>query len=297
MTNKPFALTKEQREEICQRYIAGESTVSLGKAFGVSKANVRRLLMTREIPRRENTPELHRTYQCNHAYFNQPLDEERAYWIGFLLADGFVSYGKSPTRRGAPCIGISLSIVDLVHVERFRDAIQSNHPIKQPIAKSGYGTGFTMARLVVASQELVSGAERFGIVQHKTKICTTPQLPQELMRHMYRGYVDGDGGLSLYQNRRWQDAAFDVVGTESFLQDFASWLITNAGTNPIIPVKSNNTTAIMNLRYGGMSQVSDILHVLYDDATIYLERKYHTAQCIWNAAIEQKSHRRTYYIT
>ncbi len=291
---KPF--TTEQREEICQRYIDGESTIAIAKTYGMDKTYIRLALIKQGVTRRENTPELHRIYQCNHAYFDQPLDEERAYWIGFLLADGCVSYRKG-TNTGAPSIGMGLSAVDTVHIERFRDALQSNHPIRYYTAKGGYGDGKPMARLFIASSELVSAAERFGIVEQKTKICVTPQIPQEFMRHMYRGYVDGDGGLSLYQLRRWQNAAFDVVGTEKFLQDFGTWLITNAGTNPIIPLKSHNTKAVVNLRYGGLRQVSDILHVLYDGATVYLERKYHTAQCIWNAAEEQQSYRRTDYIS
>lgn len=292
MTNKPFTLTAIQREEICQRYVAGESTVKLAKAYSVTKANIRTLLIRRGIPRRENTAELHRTYQCNHAYFDQPLDEERAYWIGFLLADGFVSYAQ---KTGNPIIGMTLATIDSAHVERFKSALQSNHPIGQYLSGKGYGAGKTMARFSIASLDLVKGVEKYGIVERKTQYCITPQLPPELMRHMYRGYVDGDGGLSLYQLRKWQNAALDVVGTESFLKDFALWLAAHAGSNPNVPLKSNNTTVIMNLRYGGLRQVSDILHVLYDDATVYLERKYQTAQDIWDAAQKQLSYRRNDY--
>ncbi len=290
--NKPFALTAFQREEICHRYVLGESTVALGKAYGVSRAAIRHLLITRDIARREYTTEAHRTYHCNHTYFDEPLDEERAYWIGFLLADGWVSL-----RSNRVDLGMSLSITDIGHVEKFRKALQSNHPIGQYTATRGYGIGKKTARLTIASKELVNAVARYGIVAHKTKICITPQIPVDLMRHMYRGYVDGDGGLSLYKTKtsRGLHAAFDVVGTKSFLQDFGFWLVMNAGANPLVPLKSNNTTAIMNLRYGGLRQVSDILHVLYDDTTIYLERKLRLAQDIWYAAENQQSHRRHDY--
>lgn len=280
--NKPYVLTALQREEICQRYVAGESTVVLARAYGVTKAAIRSMLVKRGVPRRENTPELHRLYHCNHAYFDEPLDEERAYWIGFLLADGFVAYHRTIT--GAPIIGMSLSIIDLAHVERFRDALQSNHPIGQYIHKSGYGAGFTTARFTISSLELVNGAGRHGIIQHKTKICATPQLPSELMCHMYRGYVDGDGGLSLYIRGGSRNASLDINGTRAFLQDFADWLAIHAGTKPKSPKTAPNTTAIMRLRYGGLPQVSSILHVLYDGATVSLERKLRKAQDIWLAA-------------
>jgi hypothetical protein len=289
---KPFTI--EQREEICQRYIAGESTVAIAKTYGKDKTFIRLALIKQGITRRENTPELHRIYQCNHAYFDQTLDEERAYWIGFLLADGYVTGHKI---RGASVIGMSLSVIDTAHVERFKTALQSNHPIGYHANVGGYGAGKQMVRFAFASQELVNAVARYGIVEHKTKICVTPQLPPELMCHMYRGYVDGDGGLSLYKIRRWLNAAFDVVGTESFLKDFALWLAIHAKSNPNVPLKAKGTTAVMNLRYGGLRQVSDILHVLYDDATIYLERKLITAQKIWDAAEQQQSYRRNDYIS
>lgn len=280
--NKPFTLTPEQREEICKRYVAGESTVELAKAYGVTKAAIRHLLITRDIPRRENTPELHRTYTCNHAYFDQPLDEERAYWIGFLLADGFVSYRK-PGKTGAPTIGMSLAEIDIAHVERFRNALQSQHPIARYVAKSGYGAGGSMARFAISSGDLVRGVEQYGIVPNKTSICATPNIPKDLMRHMYRGYVDGDGGLSLYKAGQSMQACLDIVGTESFLRDMALWLKTAGVANPQNLTKSKHTTAVMFLKYCGIHQVSNILHLLYDNATVALDRKVVTAQSIWEA--------------
>lgn len=286
--NKFFTLTPAQREEACKRYVAGESTVALAAVYGVTKAAIRQLLITRCIPRREKTPELHRKYTCNHAYFDQLLDEERAYWIGFLLADGYVSYRKEGKGTGAPVIGMSLSDIDTTHIEKFRSALQSDHPIGRYIAKSGYGAGKPMAQFAISSLELVNGAERYGIVQYKTKVCTTPNLPQDLMRHMYRGYIDGDGGLSLYQHGRWMDTCLDVVGTKSFLLDMALWLQNTGIANPRILSKASNTTVVMTLKYGGLRQVSDILHFLYDDATVYLERKLTAAKSIWEAARNSK---------
>lgn len=293
---KPYKkpLTTLQKEEICQRYVAGESAHALAKAFGADKANVRLMMIKRGVTMRENTPDLHRIYQCNHAYFDQPLDEERAYWIGFLLADGCVSYRKGTKANNAPVLAVSLSEVDTHHIERFREALESNHPITHFVAKSGYGAGKTMAYFVIRSHELVNGAEKHGIVQRKTKFCPTPNLPPELMRHMYRGYVDGDGGLSLTDRDDGKvNAALDIVGTEQFLKDFASWLANHAGFNHKDPLKSHNTTVVMNLRYGGIQQVSSILHFLYDDATVYLDRKFATAQSIWSTAVRQQlKHRR-----
>jgi hypothetical protein len=290
--------TSAQRDEIVCRYIAGESSVQLAVAFGITQTSVRQLLARRNVPRRQNTPELHQKYTCNHNYFSEPLDEERAYWIGFLLADGYVTKPRvhnTPThRRGsAPTVGLDLSTVDVKHVERFRDALQSNHPIKCRVNSSEYSKGrHSLARLVINSQLLADALARYGVVPNKTAICVAPELPAQLRRHMYRGYFDGDGGLCIHQIRKWPSASLDIIGTTAFLRTMAEWLELNAGANPHKPLASSLSKVVDHLRYGGMRQVSDILHLLYDDATIYLNRKYITAQQIFALADANGSHRR-----
>ena len=66
------------------------------------------LLDKYEIPRRTLSV-ANRKYSVNHSYFKQIDDCEKAYWLGFLYADGFVTAGNY--------VGLSLAVTDKKHVE------------------------------------------------------------------------------------------------------------------------------------------------------------------------------------
>ncbi len=273
--NKPFTLTNRQRESVGPRYNAGESTVEIARDLGVTKAAIRQLLITRGIPRRANNAALHRTYSCNHQYFAEPLDEERAYWIGFILADGCIA----PREKGFPVLAITLKQSDRSHLVKLRRALQSNHRIISfTQGEGGYGEGTSGVRLHIASGPLTNALGQYGVVPQKTNGHGTPNLPARLQRHMYRGYVDGDGSLGIYQIREWPNPSFECVGPRGFLEVFGAWLSCNAGANLNSPLDSPNTKTMKRLRYGGTRQVADIVSALYGNASVFLDRKYETAQ-------------------
>ena len=83
-------LTEPQIKEAIEGYRSGLSLVATGTLVGVSGTAISSLMKRMGIERR-TLSESKRTLACNHEYFNEPLDEERAYWLGFILADGSVS--------------------------------------------------------------------------------------------------------------------------------------------------------------------------------------------------------------
>jgi len=284
-----YKLTKEQKEEICVRYLNGESTVQLGNAFNVTKANIRSLLITRNIPRRKNTAKLHRTYHCNHEYFNEPFDENRAYWVGFILADGNISDTK---KTGANILSIGLKESDKHHLLKFLNDIESNHPIITSTAKNGYGAGFKNCKITIASEALTTSLKKYDVLPRKTGVHRTPNIPKNLLKHMYRGYVDGNGSIGIYQLRTWPNSSFECVGPYGFLKTFSDWLSKVVNTNRNQPTKINKTTTVQRLRYGGVSQVKSVVELLYVDSNIYLDRKYKLALELIKLQKQTNSHRR-----
>ena len=62
-------------------------------------------------------------YKYNKDYFNKIDTADKAYWLGFLYADGCVTQNKDHTI-------IDLSIVDYAHLLLFRDCVESNNNIR-----------------------------------------------------------------------------------------------------------------------------------------------------------------------
>ncbi len=71
-----------------------------------------------------------RKYKLNESFFEIIDSEEKAYWLGFLMADGSVRAGQSQDGTGHWNIRLSLATADKERIERFIEAIggqQSNN--------------------------------------------------------------------------------------------------------------------------------------------------------------------------
>ncbi len=251
-------LTLEQVEDLCKRYIGGESTPKLAEAFSIRPSSVWGLLVRRNIPRR-SIAEANRIYRCDHTFFKTVDNELKAYWLGFIGADGCISDKNE--------LLIGLSGKDTEHLETFKQHLGSEHPLKHYMSK--YNT--PMVKLSIGSKELCTDLNRYGVVPRKANILEFQKLPDNLLHHYMRGYVDGDGGFALTSSK-YPSLRFYVAGNEKFLLEFQKILIKRCGVKQT-KLGSFKHTSTRVLHYGGTRQVLRIVEFLYKDSTVYLRRK------------------------
>jgi len=184
--------------------------------------------------------------------------EEKAYWLGFLYADG--SVGSNDNR-----IELGLAEKDLHQIEKFRDFIGINNKISYREKTKSYRYAF---KSVPCKQDLVD----HGCVSNKSlvlKFPTEQQVPSHLLRHFIRGYFDGDGWFTNTQN------CFQVgiIGTVNFITGFLNSIeLQNKKNKKIFTVHREN--GAKRYVFGAYDDVLNFLNWIYKDATIYLDRKY-----------------------
>lgn len=101
------------------------SIKEIGMIFGFSSIVIYRILKENGIDF-EN-----RKYKVNHNYFEKIDTEEKAYWLGFLYADGYVRIHKQ--RSGQ--LKLKLKKMDIEHIEKFKNTIESTQTIDSYISK------------------------------------------------------------------------------------------------------------------------------------------------------------------
>jgi DNA-binding transcriptional regulator WhiA len=136
-----------------------------------------------------------RRHFVNKSYFEDIDTERKAYWLGFIMADGCVTRvtktDKSPSR-----LIIQISAKDKHHLEIFNADIGSTYRIEEYIPKGTYSTN-PMCSLVINSVEFVHNLTTHGICERKTGTEHIPSsIPEDLIRHFIRGFLDGDGSIS-----------------------------------------------------------------------------------------------------
>ena len=99
------------------------------------------------------------------------------------------------------------------------------------------------------------------------KFPTEEQVASYLLRHFLRGYSDGDGWIG--------DQSLCIVGTEDFCNSLGEKVKKDLNINFYIRKreKEKNTTTRM-FYISGRRQLMIFLNYIYNDSTIYLQRKY-----------------------
>lgn len=262
-TNKNFDEATELA--ICNRYLGGESPEALGDEFGCNRntihAIVKRLGHDR---RRDGRP---RTHRCDDSYFDRIDTQEKAYWLGFVAADGGV-VGNT--------VRVKLAAKDKEHLRRLRVSLGATNPVLDTVTKVN-GEPFAQSYLTITSKRLASGLASHGVVPNKSATLEWPEhLAPDLIRHYLRGYVDGDGGFYVYPDKarpeRLPVFLCTFICSPPFAAGARTYLAEAAGASRsrLIPESGGMVT----VRYAGRPQVRSIYRLLYEAATLCLPRKH-----------------------
>lgn len=194
----------------------------------------------------------YRKWDLNENYFTNIDNEEKAYFLGLLYADGSLSNDKS--------ICLSLKDEDKYILEKFKNVIDYKKPL---IFSSG------VWKVVVNSHIMNNDLIDKGCFMNKTftlKLPNSDQVPNELFNHFLRGYFDGDGCIHISKTPN-QDyinflGSFDLInGLEQYFNKHG--------------IKSHvrKINKIYSIMFRTDKRIKQIREILYKNSTISLIRK------------------------
>jgi hypothetical protein len=142
------------------------------------------------------------TRQVKRDYFKVIDSDEKAYWLGFLAADGAV-FGNGRQYS----IVLDLQQRDRHWLERFRDTLASGAKI------TIHGT--RSCSVSISSKEMFHDLLALGIGPRKSNTLEWPSLPMSFSIPFLLGYFDGDGWMQKRDGRTgW---LWGLTGTYPFL--------------------------------------------------------------------------------
>lgn len=251
-------------QESKRRYLNGESLTSIEKSGGMIRNRLAALLKYEGIEIRQNNSK--HTYNTD--AFKIVDTEEKAYWLGFLYADGCV------TLIGTKGVKVSLSAVDEKHLEKFKNFLAPTAEIQKYEAYiKGKDKDYNSVRVTITNKEIAYDLVNLGCYADKTEIIEFPFfIPKKLYKHFIRGFFDGDGCIA-----NGVKGIFILESiSESFVRQIQSVLCDEAKIkkNKVSPYKRGSANKVM---YRFFNQAKEdllkIYNYFYDDSTVYLERK------------------------
>ena len=253
-----IAWTDEQVAYIIDKYLNENYTLKqLGKEFSCNYGTIRNLLNKHHIQSRGNK----QGYPRNEYYFSKIDTEEKAYWLGFLYADGCVHSNNNE---------ISINITDKEHIEKFKIAIGAvNHKITETNDKR-FPNAKTLYQFTIKDEQLHKDLIQWGCVPQKSLLLNKiPNIPRDFISHFIRGYFDGDGSIALTKDNRNNNLMYriNIVGTKNFVEN----LLKEIGFGYI--TKEKRCKEIYYYNCGAKRDFEKLYNFLYKDATLYMERK------------------------
>ena len=177
---KKIIFSEEQIKDIIKMY-EDNSITSIAKKYNCSNQTITRLLEKQNIELRGN-----RKYFFNESIFDSIDTAEKAYWIGFITADGYIN-----EKRG--WLSIQLQYSDIDHLKKFAKFI--NCPEEKIKTIKHNITGNLLCYIELDSRKLTNSLIKLNIRQAKSANEHVAPIPNEFIKDYIRGIIDGDGNI------------------------------------------------------------------------------------------------------
>lgn len=211
-------------------------------------------------------------YYCDYTFFEHIDTEEKAYWLGFLTADGWISKNN---QTGSGCVGIELQYGDIEHLQKFNKSLRGNYKISDRWKTCSISTNKDkenhMCVLRIFSITMYNTLINLGFTSTKSFDSYIPHIPKELIRHYIRGYFDGDGCFAVSNN--YLSISF-CTASDALSHDIINVLQKEGITLVDYPNVTEYNTLIHRPTINRIKDKIMFLSYIYKDAKIYLDRKY-----------------------
>lgn len=253
--------------KIVKEHINGKLMKDIEKEYNISHSTIYRYMKKHNIIFKN---EHGRKNKFNQDYFETIDTEHKAYWLGFIYADGSVSNtgsGNTKTNR----LTINISNKDIELLEAFCDDINISRDIIYTYEPKGTYSTNLMSKIYINSIKLCSDLAKLGVHPNKTgSLSSLPNISEEYIPHFIRGFFDGDGWCTCSD----KTSNLGFVGDYDFLSEINNVLKNKANTsNRVLKDEPRREYQIFYLRYSSLKDYKLLYKYLYSDSTIYLNRK------------------------
>lgn len=266
-TIKPKLVPRSTIIEAAKYYSENEiSIINCAKKFKIGKNTLYDYLKENNLIKNDKNYQKDITYDKN--FFDSIDNEEKAYWLGFIMADGYTKLGKN---NNPAQMTIEIGKKDIEILNAFKKSIKSNHIIRERSRKTYTGKISEICSITISSQHLTSKLISYGVIPNKTYIGFINEEifsdNEELIFHYLRGYSDGDGTI----NKRKGNYVFKlVIKSKSILDTISNWIKKYCNIDPKITIWED----AYRLSVQNKKDYFIFLEKLYKNANIYLDRKY-----------------------
>lgn len=255
---------REKTDYICKLY--GRKTAkAIAEELSCSKEFIKKIWSENGL-----TGTIKTTYYCDETYFDNIDSPQKAYFLGFIAADGNIY------RRDGHMGMLSLSVkdYDIEVLNSFKEELDTTKPISLVADKRRSET--IMATLQLTNDQLCNQLLDKGIGIRKTfdlsisEICS--HIPVQFWNSFILGYFDGDGSIDAEQD--WISRSHvRIVAPIKSLKEFQEILSKFDINGSIVEEKRTYKEPFGSLEFKNTTEKFMFLKFIYSSTAKCLERK------------------------
>lgn len=202
-------------------------------------------------------------------YFDEINTYQKAYWLGFLYADGYVT---SQNRWG-----LELQIADKSHMQALLNDIKCNMVIKtrnKVCSLSKENISYESCYFLIRNKHMYDSLVKWGVVRNKTQNLKLPDfLSDDMMWCFLLGFWDGDG--TFFRSGAYGKEMSCVCYCKSFLKEIKSFL-----KKEKISCHIHSKENLYKMTIGASKDLKKMINNFYKQDIICLNRKKEIANKI-----------------
>ena len=200
-------------------------------------------------------------------------NEQKAYFLGFMFADGCISLKKRKNTLGYIS---QISLTDEQIIMEFKEHFPffNLQVFDYGKYKKTWSKQFALRKV---NKQLFFDLQSHGMLERKSgknsQFLKIPLLSEELIPHFIRGMFDGDGSINIAAKRPNLRRIEICSSSKDYLLQIKSIFLNHNVDCPIFRKKNNNISPLYVLEWINSKDIMSLKNFLYKDATIFLKRK------------------------
>lgn len=260
-------MTKEEREIRNQQIVELakiKSQKEIGEIFNLSQTQVGNILKKFGIKLPKSRLNMSKL-DLDTEYFKEINSPQKAYWLGFICADGCIY------KNGGK---LTILVKDKEICKKFKKDIRSEHKIlERQVYDKRTSKTYIQYSIQITNSIFVSHIINKGVTSQKSSILTFPSIEEQYYSYFIAGLFDGDGSISFKASGK---VACNLISTKEVLNFIQNYLFNKYGIAQKSLIKvSENCSNVYKIYWQNDIDCLKFLNFIYQgDKNIYLERKY-----------------------
>lgn len=211
-----------------------------------------------------------RKHFFNERYFEKIDKPEKAYLLGFIIADGCI-YSESNSTYFR--FQINLKQEDSYVLDFLQKEIESDYKIQfKEVSAKKNGNKSKVASLKINSTAFCKDLINLNVIPRKSMKESIPldKIPNEFLRYFVLGYFDGDGSVSYTKS----SPHISILGSKKMCEQLNKIFVDNGIDQNVFFLHPNKK--LFGLRINNTENKIKLYNFLYKDYVFFLKRKKET---------------------